>query len=55
LIAEDGLTDTTNDPLTCADNFYCVKLRDYRGLVDFVRDLGHQVGFVEPELATVAR
>jgi hypothetical protein len=55
LIAVDGMTDAGEGPLTCADNYYCVQLRDYRGLVDFVRDLGHQVGFVEPELATVAR
>jgi len=54
LIAEDEFTAVEeNATLTCADNLYCTQLRDYRGLVDFVRDLGHQVGFVEPELSTV--
>jgi hypothetical protein len=55
LVARDGITLPSNDPLLCSDNRYCEQLRDYRGLIDFVRDLGHQVGFMEPELPTVER
>jgi hypothetical protein len=53
IVADDGITAASNDPLECSDNRYCVQLRDYRGLLDFVRDLGHQVGFFEPELPTI--
>jgi hypothetical protein len=54
LIADDGgITLESSDPRVCQDNIYCKRLRDYRGLIDFVRDLGHQVGFIEPELATI--
>jgi hypothetical protein len=53
LVADDGITAPSNDPLQCSDNRYCTQLRDYRGLLDFVRDLGHQVGFFEPELPTI--
>lgn len=55
LVANDGVTLTTNAVRTCDDNRYCVQLRNYRGLIDFVRDMGHHVGFFEPELATVER
>jgi hypothetical protein len=55
LIANDGFTLTTNTTRTCDDNRFCVQLRNYRGLIDFVRDMGHQVGFFEPELSTVER
>jgi hypothetical protein len=55
IVSNDGITVTTNMPLLCSDNRYCEQLRNYRGLVDFVRDLGHQVGFYEPDLPTVER
>ena len=55
VIKGDGLTRTTNDPLTCDDNRYCTQLRKYRGLIDFTRDMGHQVGFFEPQLPTTER
>lgn len=55
LIADDGVTAESNNPRKCDDNRYCVQLRKYRGLIDFVRDMGHQVGFFEPELSTVER
>jgi hypothetical protein len=53
LIANDGVTATANTKRQCVDNRFCVQLRNYRGLIDFVRDVGHQVGFPEPELSTV--
>ena len=53
LIARDPSTAASNNPLQCTDNRYCTQLRDYRGLIDFVRDLAHQVGFFEPELPTI--
>jgi hypothetical protein len=55
LIADDLVTLESTEPRQCADNRYCVQLRNYRGLIDFVRDMGHQVGFIEPELSTVER
>jgi hypothetical protein len=55
IVARDGITTPSNDPLLCSDNRYCEQLRNYRGLIDFVRDLGHQVGFLEPELPTIER
>jgi hypothetical protein len=55
LVARDPSTAASNNPLQCTDNRYCTQLRDYRGLIDFVRDLGHQVGFFEPELPTIER
>jgi hypothetical protein len=55
LVASDAITKTSNDPRQCADNRYCAQLREYRGLIDFTRDLGHQVGFIEPELPTTER
>jgi hypothetical protein len=53
IVADDNISIASNNPRTCSDNRYCVQLRDYRGLIDFVRDLGHQVGFIEPELPTI--
>jgi hypothetical protein len=53
VIADDNITIPSNNPRACSDNRYCVQLRDYRGLIDFVRDLGHQVGFFEPDLPTI--
>jgi hypothetical protein len=53
IVADDGISVASNDPRQCSDNRYCTQLRDYRGLIDFVRDLGHQVGFFEPELPTI--
>ena len=53
IVADDNITIASNEPRACSDNRYCVQLRDYRGLIDFVRDLGHQVGFIEPELPTI--
>jgi hypothetical protein len=55
LIADDLVTLESTEPRECADNRYCVQLRNYRGLIDFVRDMGHQVGFIEPELSTIER
>ncbi len=55
VVADDGITVPSNDPPRCSDNRYCVQLRNYRGLIDFTRDLGHQVGFFEPELPTLER
>jgi hypothetical protein len=55
IVSDDGLTASSNTPRRCSDNRYCTQLRNYRGLIDFVRDLAHQVGFPEPELSTVER
>jgi hypothetical protein len=34
--------------IRCDENSSCVKLRNYRGLVDFSRDIGKRVGFDVP-------
>jgi hypothetical protein len=43
-------SDPTN--LTCQDNRYCMQLRRYRGLIDFVVDTATTLGFPPPELPT---
>ena len=51
IIASDVLT-TPSDPnnLTCDDNSYCLALRNYRGLMDYMRDTAARLGFPEPAL-----
>jgi hypothetical protein len=38
--------DPTN--IRCDENTYCTQLRNYRGIVDFSRDIGKRVGFDVP-------
>jgi hypothetical protein len=50
----DKITVPSNpSKLTCEDNRFCVQLRRYRGLIDFVVDTAHQLGFPPPELPTI--
>lgn len=53
-VVVDKITVPSNpSALQCEDNRYCVQLRRYRGLIDFVVDTAHTLGFPPPELPTI--
>jgi hypothetical protein len=43
-------TATTPQGAACSENPKCVQLRKYRGLLDFMTEIAHSVGFDPPEL-----
>jgi hypothetical protein len=52
VLPDESVTPTNPDRLTCDDNRYCQKLRDYRGLLDFSRDIATRIGFALPDTGT---
>src|SRR5205823_12668904 len=50
VVAPDPGGIQPDDPLNvrCDENMACVQLRNYRGIIDFSRDIGKRVGFDIP-------
>ncbi len=51
-MVKTDINRTPSDPnnLTCDDNSYCTQLREYRGLIDYMRTTAAYLGFPEPAL-----
>jgi hypothetical protein len=53
-VISDGKTiPSSAGNITCEDNRFCIQLRRYRGLIDFVVDTANTLGFPAPELPTI--